>query len=665
METSIQTFMDMCQWDSARFLIISDNVFGPLIYYSHLLPLIASVVLALFIYFKNPKLLAARWLAVTTFFLVVWLFSDLVLWASEKPSYIMFFWSIVNMVEPIIYAGMLFFVYALIGGKDLSFRNKLLIFILLLPTIILASTRLNLLVFDLSNCYREVIEGILPFYGYAVEILLTLWIIGFGITCLLKEKNKEEKKKIALIISGIAFFLLSFAMGNVIGSLLVNWIIGQYGLFGIPVFLGLIAYLIVRFHTFNIKLLSTQLLVAAMWLLVLGILFVRSIDNVHAIASVTLVIVFVFGILLVRSVKRIDEKVKERTKELEDEKNKTAIITENMNEGAILFDSSQKIIFLNKKAQSILALSGKDVLSEIVVKAAFSKKFNTISIEESFAKSSREKAYVIPEIDSDDSIFKLSFSSVFDNENDRAYSLIWIEDITEDKLLERRKSGFLSIAAHQMRTPLSGLKWGLDMLIAETSTSLTPDQRDLLKKSFESSVRMISLVDDMIEVEREESGRTPYSFTKVQIPDLVDEILGEIALQAKKRKIKIIFNKSENFPKILIDPEKIRAVFQNLLENALKYTPEKGTVTIDLDYKNDHVHASIKDTGIGIPEDEKRNLFTRFFRGRNAIKMETDGSGLGLFIVKNIIERHGGKIGFESHEGKGTTFYFNIPGKNL
>jgi signal transduction histidine kinase len=117
----------------------------------------------------------------------------------------------------------------------------------------------------------------------------------------------------------------------------------------------------------------------------------------------------------------------------------------------------------------------------------------------------------------------------------------------------------------------------------------------------------------------------------------------------------------KKLPKVKIDPEKISLVIENLLDNAIRYNLVGGTITISLDLKNDEIEFSIEDSGIGIPESEKSNIFQKFFRASNALKKETEGSGLGLFVAKNIVEAHGGKIWFESEEGKGTTFHFTIP----
>ena len=132
--------------------------------------------------------------------------------------------------------------------------------------------------------------------------------------------------------------------------------------------------------------------------------------------------------------------------------------------------------------------------------------------------------------------------------------------------------------------------------------------------------------------------------------------------RASKRNISIEYkSKFQNLPQAYVDPEAIRAVLQNLLENAIKYTIDGGRIEINVKKDNDHLVISMTDNGIGIPEDQAKDVFVKFFRASNAIKQETDGSGLGLYIAKTIVEKNGGTIWFESVEGKGSTFYFTVP----
>jgi len=229
--------------------------------------------------------------------------------------------------------------------------------------------------------------------------------------------------------------------------------------------------------------------------------------------------------------------------------------------------------------------------------------------------------------------------------------------------LDQAKSNFITIVAHQLRTPLSGVKWTLNMVLGETLGVLTDEQKSFLMKCYESNERMILLINDMLNADRIDSGKLKYEIAPIQIFDLIDNVLFEMISTVSQKGLKISFanNKDRNLPKVAVDPEHMRAVVQNLLENAVKYTLDGGSIDIGFEPDKDFMKVSITDTGIGIPKGEEKNIFNRFFRATNALKVQTDGSGLGLFIAKGIIEKHGGKIWFESEVGRGTTFHFTIP----
>jgi len=227
--------------------------------------------------------------------------------------------------------------------------------------------------------------------------------------------------------------------------------------------------------------------------------------------------------------------------------------------------------------------------------------------------------------------------------------------------LDNRKSEFLSIAAHQLRTPLSGLKWALNMLIEGEAGPISDQQKVLLMKSYEGNERLVGLVNEMLQANRIERGVLPLQKVSTQVVDLVDNVLYEVLPIAAKTNITIHFNHTNTPPEpLMIDPEKARAVFQNLIENAIKYTHPGGEVNIQISRVENVEQFAISDNGIGIPIDDQAHIFSRFFRARNAKKVDPNGTGLGLYIAKNIIEMHGGKIWLESGEDKGTTFYFTL-----
>ena len=228
--------------------------------------------------------------------------------------------------------------------------------------------------------------------------------------------------------------------------------------------------------------------------------------------------------------------------------------------------------------------------------------------------------------------------------------------------LDKMKSEIISIVAHQLRTPLSAIKWTLKILIDGDVGPVSPEQKALLSKGFESNERMIGLVNDVLAVDRLESGKIKYEFIPVQFEELVQDMIRSLLPLATQNNIRVEFSSPETLlPKIKIDPDKMHDVLQNLIDNAIKYTMSGGTVSVGIAMDGDLLHFWVKDSGIGIPEEEKEKIFLRFFRAENAVHTKTEGSGLGLFIAQSIVKRHGGEIWFESELNVGTTFHVTLP----
>jgi signal transduction histidine kinase len=240
-----------------------------------------------------------------------------------------------------------------------------------------------------------------------------------------------------------------------------------------------------------------------------------------------------------------------------------------------------------------------------------------------------------------------------------------MEELKRTKQLDKIKSEFISIAAHQLRTPLSAVKWTLKMIIDGDLGELNPEQKTFLLQGYQTNERTIRLVNDFLNVVRIEEGRFGYKFSMIQMEDLIESVVHDFTHKIKEKKIKFTYKKPASpLPKVKIDPSRMRLALQNLIDNAIKYTPKGGSVTIFIEHSKLKIKVCIKDTGIGIPKNQLNRLFSKFFRSDNAIKKQTEGSGLGLFIVKNIIEKHGGKISVESEENKGSTFSFTLPINN-
>jgi len=236
-----------------------------------------------------------------------------------------------------------------------------------------------------------------------------------------------------------------------------------------------------------------------------------------------------------------------------------------------------------------------------------------------------------------------------------------------EKLAEanRMKSEFVSIVSHQLRSPLSNLKWTIDLLLSEKVELEEKKELEYLKILEENAQRMGDLISDLLIVSRIEQGRFSPRNESIFLKDLIDKVIEEANIFSKAVNAEISFKSEENLPKIFFDPSQIKMVITNLLDNAVRYIKDKGKIEIKLAKKGKNLYFEIKDNGVGIPPHDQKYIFQKFFRSQNVLKRQTNGSGLGLYIAKSIIEKADGRIGFKSQEGIGSTFWFTLPIKQL
>lgn len=236
--------------------------------------------------------------------------------------------------------------------------------------------------------------------------------------------------------------------------------------------------------------------------------------------------------------------------------------------------------------------------------------------------------------------------------------------IENEKLKEMNavKSDLISISAHQLRTSLSALKWILKMFLDQDTGKLTNEQEGLVQKAYNSNERMIALVNDMLTLNHSEDTTIPYNIESIDILNLVEQTVFEFSGETSKKGVELMFLKPENpLPLLRCDEKMIRVVLQNLIENAIKYSDQKDKVFISLKQSDKNIEFSVHDTGIGINKEDQDQIFHKFFRAPNAVAKDEVGSGLGLFTTQKIVERHNGKIWFETKEGNGTTFFVTLP----
>lgn len=230
--------------------------------------------------------------------------------------------------------------------------------------------------------------------------------------------------------------------------------------------------------------------------------------------------------------------------------------------------------------------------------------------------------------------------------------------------LDKIKSEFVSVAAHQLRTPLTGIKWSYLTLLEKETGPINPDQKKIIEDGLRSINYAMDTINDLLNTARLEEGKTGFNFTVQPIGPIIQDVINQHKLLIDEKNIKLEVDmplSSDMSPAFKFDRERISIVFDNILANAVKYTPPKGKISLKVFREGNELKYKIEDSGIGIPENDFDNVFGKFFRAKNAINFETSGTGLGLYVVKNIVEKHGGTIGLESEEGKGTAVVFTLP----
>src|SRR3989344_1835689 len=325
--------MPLCPWEPAQYLFFSSNV-PPLFYYSHGISVIFALVFGLILFLKAKKASSAKLLFIITLLFSSWVLLDLYIWASNDPSSILFFWpiifffevfffiltffffswglldlfnwasncpfcflffwSIIILIEVLIYIFSIYFIDVFNEKKDVSFKKKLLMYILILPIVIGLPTYLNLAGIEMSFCVA--LEGVIAkYYVYAVEIFSIMWILFYSFRFYGKTVDPSTKKQIIFSTTGILFFLLALSSGNLIGSLTEQWQYSQYGLFAMPIFIGILAYLVVKYNAFNIKLIATQVLVWGLAILIGSQFFFIKVPINMVLNGVTFVASIIFG----------------------------------------------------------------------------------------------------------------------------------------------------------------------------------------------------------------------------------------------------------------------------------------------------------------------------------------------------------------------------------
>lgn len=407
------------------------------------------------------------------------------------------------------------------------------------------------------------------------------------------------------------------------------------------------------------------------------------------IISGQLFCLFLIGVFWIqaRSRRRALRLVDDVTKDLQEERNlavanaqKSQAILSSIGDGVFAVDRTGKITVLNPAAQEIAAITSREALGRPYNEVLRFENEKTGKINDGFIKkalnghlASMTNHTVIARADGKRVPVADSAAPIRNVQGDILGAIVVFRDVSKEYELDRAKTEFVSLASHQLRTPLSAVNWYGEMLLNEDAGKLNKVQNEYIREIFEGSQRMVELVNSLLDVSRLEVGKLADNPQPTQLVEVIESLERELSMSAKSKKITLTKHLSK-VPDVIADPKQVRMVIQNLMSNAVKYTGDKGAVSVTLrvatlqDKRRAKLkdgepcwYFSVEDTGFGIPKDQQPKIFGKLFRADNVRKLDVEGTGLGLYIVKEVVEKMGGHVWFESVEGKGTAFYVVAP----
>ncbi len=387
-------------------------------------------------------------------------------------------------------------------------------------------------------------------------------------------------------------------------------------------------------------------------------------------------LIFVLFIIIITNVTWIRKIIEN----IEEASAKDEAMLSSIGDGVIAVDESGNIITVNKAAEEMLGLQFGDArgksLFEVV--QSFDENGIRIPIEKRPTQVTLATATATATATfyarKDGTHFPVAINTrpiILDGKVVGAIDVF--RDITKEIEIDRAKTEFISLASHQLRTPPTSMKWFLEMLISGEVGELNEKQKEYFDEVYKNNQRMITLINALLNMSRIELGTFSIKPETVDIPRLSKEIIQELYPQIQEKKQHISEKYSENLSSVVVDLELMRIVIQNIVSNAIKYTQPKGEIGIEIflkqkgdEFENKIIKEvslalTISDNGYGIPEDQKDKIFGKLFRAYNVKEMDTDGTGLGLYLVKSVIEHTKGEIWFQSELNKGTAFHVVIP----
>ncbi|MEY4731475.1 MAG: hypothetical protein RL681_421 [Candidatus Parcubacteria bacterium] len=347
-------------------------------------------------------------------------------------------------------------------------------------------------------------------------------------------------------------------------------------------------------------------------------------------------------------------------------------IVQSIGDALVVYDQEFRILFFNPASEKLFSLKGEQVLGKTISPQLaedpayrFLARVIFPSLAPSLVYRSRAGQYPqVVDISFDDPLLELrvTTSPIIDTTGNVVGFMKVIANRTQEISLLKSKNEFIEVVSHQLRTPITEVNWALDTIVKDER--IAPDTRELITQTAVSAKRIMNIVENLLDITKMEEGRFGYNLAQTNPIQFLDGVLAAAMPQVERAGLKLYFERpQEELPPVTIDAQKISMVVANLVDNAVRYNVPGGQVIVKAERAKDprYIQVGVRDSGIGIPAEDIDKVFTKFFRASNAVKFHTDGSGLGLWIARNIIRAHGGDMWAESELNRGTTFFFLLP----
>jgi PAS domain S-box-containing protein len=334
----------------------------------------------------------------------------------------------------------------------------------------------------------------------------------------------------------------------------------------------------------------------------------------------------------------------------EEEASKSVAILRSIADGVVVGDRLGRIRMINPAAERILGICAEVFLGRQM------SELPGVPLE-----TAHDQPEEMQQLQVDGHTLRAHFAPVLSSSGERLGGVVVYHDISREVLADRLKSEFIATASHELRTPLTSIRGYIDLLLLGTLGTLSQAQNDFLKVVKNNVVRLVELIDDLLDVSRAEAGEMRLRRETIDMAEVLYEVGESLYSQFTARSISLAIDVPDGLPSVVADRQRLRQIVVNLVNNACKYTPEGGRVDVVARNGGDKLRVDVRDTGVGIAEQSQSHIFTPFYRADNPLREQAGGTGLGLSITKTLVDLHGGEIWFESHEGQGSTFSFTLP----